>query len=597
MLFTDEAIMDESTTRCAVCGFPTDDPAESVCGVCAAMHPDLAPPEKRAIRLRPYQEAAIDGVREAFERCHSTLAVMPTGTGKTILFAELIRGWRMGRVIVMAHRDELIRQAADKIERVTGEACDIEMGEYRADCRSFYDRAQVVVTSVQTMSRENRQRRFSPDEFTLLIVDEAHHAVSKSYLSVLEYFKEGGLKILGVTATPDRTDEAALGRVFDSVAYEYSMVDAIDDGWLVPVQQQFVHVDGLDFGGMKTTAGDLNQRQLADAMEEEKTAHKIVSSTVEIANGEQTLLFAASVDQAEQMAAIANRHKPGCADWICGDAVKCPMETRHATLRRFRERDVQFLFNCAVLLEGFDQDNIGVVVPKATKSRSLYTQMIGRGTRPLSGLVDGIEEAAERRALIEASCKPHICILDFVGNSGRHKLIHTGDVLGGNYDDAVVAEATRAVGAKSSRGERADMLAALREAEEARKKKMQWEREHIKAKATFRMRSVDPFDVFDIVPKREPAWHRGRPPTERMRAAIEKMGMPTARLTFWAAKQILDEAGIRRAKNLCSYKQAKVLRKHGFDAEVSFTDASATIDKIAKSGWTLKGPLTQGTQT
>ncbi len=591
-LFTD-------TEVCAHCGFGSDDLVETatgelMCAFCAGgIVSDEPDGEGPAINLRPYQSEAQSQALCELQANDSTLVVLPTGCGKTILFASIIKAWERGRVLVMAHRDELIRQAAQKIEWVTGDPCDIEMGEYRADQRSLHDLARVVVTSVQTMSRRSRHSRFHPEDFSLLIIDEAHHATSKTYRAVIDYFRDGGLKVLGVTATPDRTDEAALGQIFESVAYEYAMTAAIDDGWLVPVQQQFVQVEGLDFSEMKTTAGDLNQRQLADAMEEEKTAHRIVSSTIEIANGEQTLLFAASVDQAEQMAMIANRHRHGCAEWICGDAVKCPIDVRRKTLERFRNRDFQFLFNCSVLLEGFDQDNIGVVVPKATKSRSLYTQMIGRGTRPLSGLVDCVDSAEERCRLIRESAKPHVLILDFVGNSGRHKLIHTGDVLGGIYDDSVVAEATKAVACKSSRGERADMLDALREAEEARKERIRKQRQAIVAKAAFKMKSVDPFDVFDIVPAREPAWHRGRKPTERMASAIEKMGIDTSRMTFWQAHEILEEAGKRRAKNLCTFKQAKILRKHGFSSDVSFADASATIDKIVASGWRLRGTVGQ----
>ena len=434
---------------CSVCGFPDDTlvslpSGEVACECCAAtlcVADTLQ--DNQAWTLRPYQQEAHDSIFGCLETANSALLVLPTGCGKTISFAKVIQDWPTGRVVVMAHRDELIRQAADKIQRVTGEVCDIEMGDYRADQRSLHAAAKVVVTSVQTMSRRNRHTRFHPEEFGLLIIDEAHHAVAKTYLAVIDYFRQNpNLKVLGVTATPDRTDEAALGRVFESVAYEYSLPQAIDDGWLVPIQQQFVHIEGLDLSAVKTTAGDLNQRQLADILEEEKTAQQIVSATMQVADGAQTLIFAASVDQAEQMAMIANRHKPGCAEWICGDAVRCPMDTRRALLERFRNRDFQCLFNCAILLEGFDQDNISVVVPKATKSRSLYAQMIGRGTRPLSGLVDGLDSADARRAAIAASAKGHMLALDFVGNSGRHKLIHAGDVLGGSYDDEIVAEAT-----------------------------------------------------------------------------------------------------------------------------------------------------------
>ena len=582
-----------SATLCPTCGFGIDDPVmvggREYCRVCAPAVSELPPIEPGTVALRPYQEEAVASVFEKLADSDKTLVVQPTGTGKTILFAEVIRRWPEGRVLVVAHRDELIQQAAKKIQWVTGEECDIEMGDRYADQCSIYRRSRVLVTSVQTMSRPRRHERFNPEDFGLLVYDEAHHAVAPTGQAVINRFRENPkLKVLGVTATPDRADEAALGRVFESVAYDYQLVQAIDDGWLVPIEQQFIHVDGLDLSNVKTTAGDLNLGQVSKIVEQEKVLHGYAWPTIQIAAGRQTLVFTASVDQAESLSDIFNRHEPGCSEWICGDGVKTPMETRRDTLKRFSEGKFQFLVNCAVLLEGYDEPNIRVVaVARPTKSRCLYAQIVGRGTRPLAGVVDGIAEATGRRIAIQASEKQALTVLDFVGNSGRHKLMHTGDLLGGDFSEDIVAAATRAVQSKNSKGERADMLAELRAAEQ-RKREEAHKRAHVTAQAKFRSVSIDPFAAWDLLPKREPGWHKGRKPTPKMLAYLTKLGVKTAGLTFCEAGQIISEANKRREKGLATYKQSKLLIKHGFSADVSFSDASAIINRIAKSGWTLR---------
>lgn len=580
---------------CAACEFPAIDPVEidgrTFCRGCAPK-PRFIAPAGDGPQPRPYQREAVDAVFEQFQAAKRTLIVSPTGTGKTCLFAETIRRWpEEDRVLVMAHRDELIQQAVKKIEWWNqGIACDVEMGEFYADRRTLTDRARVVVTSVQTMSRTRRHSRFHPDEFGLFIIDEAHHATASTYKAVLEYFGQNDrLKVLGVTATPDRADEAALGQIFETVAYDYQLVQAIEDGWLVPIQQQFVQVAGLDLSAVKTTAGDLNAGQLAKIVEEERVLHEFASPTIELSGTKKTLVFTASVEQAERLSEIFNRHRPGCSEWICGDQVKCPMDRRREILRQFSLGSFQYLVNCGVLLEGYDEPTIEVVaVARPTKSRSLYAQIVGRGTRPLSGLVDRIDEAVARRAAIAASSKPSMLVLDFVGNSGKHKLIHTGDLLGGNYDDEVVAAATKAVRAKSTKGERADMLEELRRAEEERAERKRQERARVLAKAKFTAANIDPFACWDILPKREPGWHQGRKPTAKQLAYLEKQGMPTKDLSFCQANQLITESIQRRDKGLCTFKQAKILAKHGFATNIGFQDASALIDKIAASGWKLR---------
>lgn len=228
--------------------------------------------------LRDYQERSIKGIFHAFVQFDSTLLVLPTGTGKTCVFAELIRRVQPQRVMVLAHRQELISQAREKIEAIAGVECEIEMADMVA-ATSMFGRSPVVVSTVQTQisggTGTERMRRFDPMEFGLLIIDEAHHAASSSYRRIIAHYRQNpNLKVLGVTATPDRTDELALGEIFESVAFDYEIIDAIHGGYLVPIDQQFVTVSDLDFSRVRTTAGDLNGADLAALMEQERTCRK-----------------------------------------------------------------------------------------------------------------------------------------------------------------------------------------------------------------------------------------------------------------------------------------------------------------------------------
>ena len=240
-------------------------------------------------QLRPYQVEAVERILLDLDRVRSTLLVCPTGTGKTQIFSEVARRWRpRGRVLVLAHRDELIEQAKTRMEQF-GLQVKIE----KADLCAARDLAgtDVVVASVQTLAHESRRLAYNPSTFGLLIVDEAHHAPAPSYRNIIGYFS--GARVLGVTATPDRGDEIALGNIFESVAFEYDLRDAIDEGWLVPIRQKAVTVQGLDLSHVRTTAGDLNDGDLDRVLTEEQTLHGMVGPTVELAGHRPTLIFAA----------------------------------------------------------------------------------------------------------------------------------------------------------------------------------------------------------------------------------------------------------------------------------------------------------------
>lgn len=541
--------------------------------------------------LRNYQRNASDAVFREWRESGSTLVVMPTGTGKTVLFADILRRSFPRRGLVLAHRQELIFQACDKISRAARLKCEVEMGEYRAHTDGgLFGRAQVVVSTIQTQTAGGdgggRMTKFDPTHFGVLVIDEAHHACSPSYRRVLDYFRAGNpnIKILGVTATPDRADEEALGQVFETVAFDYEILDAIHDGWLVPIEQQMVSVDGLDYSGIRTTAGDLNGADLAAVMESERNLQGIAGPSIEIIGSRRALVFTSSVKCAETICEIFNRHRSGMAAWVCG---KTPKDDRRRILSEFSSGKVQVVCNCGVLTEGFDDPGVEVVIMgRPTKSRSLYSQMVGRSTRPLPGVVDGPETPEERREAIAGSAKPSALIVDFVGNSGRHKLVTSADILGGNVSDEAVE---RAISKARKSGRPVRMAEVLDEEEERIKEERRLAEEARKARlvarAKYSTQSIDPFDVFQVEPVKPRGWDAGKQLTEKQRAMLARAGIDPDSLPYSQAKQMIGELINRYEKKLCTLSQAKVLRRFGYQTDVSFEKASELITAIKNNGW------------
>jgi superfamily II DNA or RNA helicase len=539
-------------------------------------------------QLRPYQQEAVQAIFGKLEEHHSTLLVMATGTGKTSVFTDVIRRVQPGRALVLCHRSELIYQAAKRIESV-GIETSIEMGEHVASA-SLWNQTPVIVSTVQTQiagASEGRMTRFDPFSFNLVVIDEAHHATSASFRRVVDYYKQNPeLRILGVTATPDRADEEALGQVFDSVAFEYEILDAINDGFLVPVEQQMVEIEGLDFSHIRTTAGDLNGADLASVMEAEKNLHGIVAATLDIIGQRRTIVFAVTVKQAEMYAEIFNRHRPGMADWVCG---KTPKDQRHEKLRKFGTGQTQVMINVGILTEGYDNPATEVIVQaRPTKSRSLYTQMIGRGTRALPGIVDSYDTPETRRAAIAASTKAACLVIDFAGNAGKHKLMTMADVLGGKVSEMAVER----VKVKASKTAFNVMEALeeeelkLRREEEERKRCDAARRAHLTARATYSAQEISPFDIFQLTPERERGWDANRRLTDKQANILRKAGIDPTKVPYTQAKQLIGELFRRWDGGLCTLKQAKLLQKHGYETkDLKMSEASQLIDALAKNGW------------
>lgn len=267
-------------------------------------------------------------------------------------------------------------------------------------------------------------------------------------------------------------------------------------------------------------------------------------------------------------------------------------------LKRFSEGQTQVMINCACLTEGYDNPGVEVVIQaKPTKSRALYSQQVGRATRPLPGVVDGLESGEERKAAIAASAKPSCLIVDFCGNSGKHKLITSADILGGNVSDAAIE---RAVEEAKKAGKAVRMSAVLDQAEmklkaemdarrkfeEEKRRREADRRSHVVAKAKYTSTQINPFDVFGLQPVKSRGWHDGKKLTPGQRSVLEKANIDPDQYSYADACNLVRATIERWTKDLCSLKQAKVLQKFGYDPKaITFKQASAMIDALAKNGW------------
>lgn len=525
--------------------------------------------------LRYYQRECYSAVVHSLATNRSTLVVMATGLGKTQLFCAIAKHWD-GHVLIVAHRDELIDQARKRVEVMTGEYVEIE----KAECVSS-PRTRIVVGSVQSLNKK-RLERLGKNRFGLVIIDEAHHATAKSYGRVLDHFEA---KVLGVTATPDRTDEKALGKVFDDVAYVFDIADGIQAGYLVPFGEcKRVEVTGLDLDQVKKTAGDLAANELDEAMV--RHCEGVVQKTLELAPNRTGICFFPGVRSAELAAQRFNALKPNSAAFVSGSTDEFE---RRRIMQDFKSRRIQFLCNCQVATEGFDAPGTDLIVQaRPTLSRALYAQMTGRGTRVLPDVVDRLDGsglAKERREAIARSPKPDLMVLDFVGNSQKHDLATVVDILGGNYSEAEVKAAKK----YEKNGARAS------EALERARRELKAMAEAVaqaKAKVSARVSAFDPFRVLGLRMADEDRYadrFGGPAATPGQCTTLAKFGIPQEelnQLSKRAAGKLIDKCIGRMKHGLCSYKMLRQLQRFGVtDLNIRFERAKAALDYINQKGW------------
>ena len=539
-------------------------------------------PARCAVKLRPYQQAALDGIHREFRSVSSTLVVMATGTGKTVLFGHAARKQVQAgkRVLVSAHRGELVEQAAEKIERITGITPAIEMADRAEASRSGGDGPPIVCTSVQSMVK--RLDKFDPRSFGLYVRDECHRAVTATDTAILDHFHaKGGCLHLGVTATPKRADKVAMGKVYASTAFEFDIADAIPEGWLVPVHQDLVETS-IDISKVRSSHGDLNAGDLSEVMTERGALMEIAIPVLDTAGDKQSLTFCVTVQHAHLMAEVMRENTKAQVAVLDGTS---PKDERKAIVDAYKRGEIQHLVNCALFTEGFDAPPTAVIgMARFTKSELMYRQMAGRGTRPLDGVVDRHAEgsAEQRRDAIASSDKPYVTILDFAGNAGRHTLCTVTDILGGTATDPEKAMAKGIL-------EREDINDVLEAFREARKRiqdaELQRMREEVRKNA-HRIR-VNPFMAFGVSGEPDPY---ERKITDKQVAVLERANIANAgSYDRVQASRLIGQLVQRREAGLCTYKQADVLLKRGLDPakvwQLPFKHASGLIDQLAKNRW------------
>ena len=512
------------------------------------------------MELRPYQLKAKQAVFEQWEQGNkSTLLVLPTGTGKTIVFAKVSEECvRKGeRVLILAHRGELLQQAAAKILSSCGLSCAVEKAD--ETCLNSWER--IVVGSVQTLMRDSRLNRFPADYFGTIIIDEAHHAISESYQKILRHFSKA--KILGVTATPDRGDMKNLGSVFNSLAYEYSLPAAIREGYLSPIKALTIPLK-LDMTGVSTQAGDYKASDIDTALG--PYLYRIADEMKNVCLDRKTVVFLPLIKTSQKFRDILAERGFRPAE-INGNS-----EDRAEILSDFESGKYNVLCNSMLLTEGWDCPSVDcVVVLRPTKVRSLYCQMVGRGTRL-------------------APNKEYLLLLDFLWHTQRHELCRPAHLI---CESAEVAEKM------TENLEKAGAAIDIETAEKQAAEDVVQQRERALANELMQMRKrkralVDPLqfemsigaaDLSGYVPSF--GWEM-MPPTDKQREALEKCGIFTDELeNAGKAALLLNRLYKRRQEGLSTPKQISLLENKGFKrvGEWSFEAASNLITRIAANGW------------
>ena len=514
------------------------------------------------MELRPYQQEAREAIFEQWDGgVLKTLLVLPTGCGKTIVFAKVTEDCvrRGDRVLILTHRGELLEQAADKIRQSTGLGCAVEKAE--ETCMGSWFR--VVVGSVQTMMREKRLGQFPEDYFQTIIIDEAHHCISDSYQKVLNHFSSA--KILGVTATPDRGDMRNLGSYFESLSYEYTLPKAIKEGYLSPIKALTIPLK-IDMTGVGVQAGDFKASDISTALD--PYLQGIAQEMEKYCKDKKTVVFLPLVKTSQKFRDLLNAHGFRAAE-VNGDS-----QDRSEVLEAFDRGEYNVLCNSMLLTEGWDCPSVDcVVVLRPTKVRSLYCQMVGRGTRLSPG-------------------KDHLLLLDFLWHTERHELCHPASLI--CQDEEVAKKMTEHI-------EQAGRPVDIEEAEKTAAEDVVAQREEALAKQLEEMKRrkkklVDPLqfemsiqaeDLSGYVPAF--GWEMG-PPSEKQKATLEKLGiLPDQIENAGKAAKILDRLDKRKEEGLTTPKQIRFLEGRGFQhvGTWQFETARKLIDRIAANGWRI----------
>lgn len=503
-----------------------DDPAIESALEVFAQEISLEPPKQ--FTLRPYQTECVDSVLDNWKEFQKVLAVLPTGAGKTIIFSKVTERSLPGRTLILAHREELIEQAASKIHSSTGIVAEVEKAERKASLS-----ANVVVASVQTLQGE-RLKGWSQNHFARIVVDEAHHALSDTYQRILKHFCTA--RVLGVTATPFRGDKKNLGALFETVAYEIGLIDLIKQGYLSPIRIKSVPLQ-IDLNNVRTISGDYDLDQVDQALDPILT--KAAAAISQEAANRKVLVFLPLRKTSQKFASILNEIG------IPAKHVDGSSEDRKEILESFGNGDFQVLCNAMLLTEGYDEPSVDCVcILRPTKSQPLYAQMVGRGTRLNKGKKDCL-------------------LLDFLWLHEKHSLIRPAHLVAKSAEEAqFITEAIKKGGASS-----VDLLDAQDQAEHDREAALKRElaRQERKKAKTISIEELAVMlhdaDLADWEPTMQ--WHE-LPPTEKQTEQLQRWKIDVSGIkTRGQASNLLDKL-IRRSRfKLATPNQIKWLRRYG----------------------------------
>ena len=515
------------------------------------------------MELRPYQQEAKDSIFQEWEKgIRNTLLVLPTGCGKTIVFAKVTEDCvRNGdRVLILAPRGELLEQAADKIAKSTGLGCATEKAE--ESCLGSWFR--ITIGSVQSLMRETRLSRFPEDYFDTIIIDEAHHCISDSYQRVLKHFPEA--KVLGVTATPDRGDMRNLGQVFESLAYEYTLPKAIKEGYLSSIKAVTIPLR-VDLTGVGVQSGDFKAGDLGTALD--PYLEGIAEEMEKYCRDKKTVVFLPLVKTSQKFRDILNEHGFRAAE-VNGESAD-----RTEVLEDYAAGKYNVLCNSMLLTEGWDCPDVDcIVVLRPTKVRSLYCQMVGRGTRIAPG-------------------KEHLLLLDFLWHTERHELCHPAHLICENEEVAqkMTENMEKDAGCpidieEAEKTASEDVVAQREEALAKQLAEMKRRKRKLVDPLQFEM-SIQAEDLSGYVPAF--GWEMA-PPSDKQKKALEKLGiMPDEIDNAGKASKLLDRLDKRRQEKLTTPRQIRFLENRGFQhvGTWQFDTAKSLIDRIAGNGWRI----------
>ena len=520
------------------------------------------------MELRPYQKEAKEAVFEQWGNgTRKTLLVLPTGCGKTIVFAKITEECvsHGDRVLILAHRGELLEQAADKIAKATGLKCATEKAE-ESSLGSWY---RITVGSVQSLMRTTRLSRFPEDYFNTIIIDEAHHCISDSYQRILKYFPDA--KVLGVTATPDRGDMKNLGQVFESLAYEYTLPKAIKEGYLSPIKAVTIPIQ-VDLTGVGEQSGDLKAGDLGTALD--PYLHQIANEMVRYCRDRKTVVFLPLVKTSKKFRDIL------IANGFRAAEVNGESQDRAEILEDYASGKYNVLCNSMLLTEGWDCPDVDcIVVLRPTKVRSLYCQMVGRGTRLAPG-------------------KDHLLLLDFLWHTERHELCHPAHLICESEEVAqkMTENLEKDAGCpvdieEAEKNASEDVVAQREEALAQKLAEMKRRKRKLVDPLQFEM-SIQAEDLAGYVPAF--GWEMA-PPSDKQKKTLEKLGiMPDEIDNAGKASKLLERLDKRRQEGLTTPKQIRFLEERGFRhvGTWQFDTAKKLIDRIAGNGWRIPHDIT-----